>query len=600
MVRKLQKICLKCICSDLYLNFEICEKYALKIPECIGDEIFKYATGTKTGITKDETKMFKKKIMDLSKFFEETWFTWEDYLNKKRHFNVDSYDFLLNHRLIELSLKVLNSFHIYSSSEKIFTKKLFIDQVDNFMNSNHNEMLNFFKNTLRVEKSIIFMNQSFPSKFDPISPLIENSLQTLTVLQFEKCSFYEESFCNLFPVIFSLKNLEEFKFIKNSFFWFEIDKFTINLTEEHKEFGKKLKVLEISPLICKLNSFMFKNLENLENFMLFGNEYSSNSSQQIFQILSEQKLEFLKEIEIDLNKEDERTQIEFIQFITNIKNLTKISIQSTFTTKETELKFLNWLQNSCENLNEFYFAFFFKDELEEEFLKFLCNCKSIKTLKFDFCQPESYSGNSLNLLIKAMKNWECTLEKLTLSPFIFNEEWFYLLIPKFKNLKEFHVTDQTLYKFNNFLKNFIENHQQTLSVLFFSNFPLNYQDFCEPISDCCNLKTLNLFGFKDKSFIEKIFTNSFLSNNCLEKLVLVYRTYYNEDLDYFLNILLKLKQLKEVEISYFKVHRFYFTKFLDGLGRSNSNIESYIFQGAYMIDRNSSSERRFGIKTLLL
>lgn len=87
-------------------------------------------------------------------------------------------------------------------------------------------------------------------------------------------------------------NLQEFEFVNNFPFEFNKENMEINLTEEQKEFGKELKILNICPLIYSLNPFLFKNLNNLQTLGI--SEWESPQGmadflQNIFDTLSNQK-----------------------------------------------------------------------------------------------------------------------------------------------------------------------------------------------------------------------------------------------------------------------------------------------------------------------
>lgn len=150
MAKTLTKICLKSISLNLYLNYKICENNGFKIPESVGDKIFEYVNVSRNKIEIHDSKIFQKSIMDISKF----------YCGKcidGYEFNTTcfiSYDFLNNHRLEEFSIRKLENFTVYSLFFRVFTKKLQIEHVQKFMDSNDEEIESFFKDSFHVEESI--------------------------------------------------------------------------------------------------------------------------------------------------------------------------------------------------------------------------------------------------------------------------------------------------------------------------------------------------------------------------------------------------------------------------------------------------------------
>lgn len=186
-MKNLQKICIRNICFNLVLNFQICKKHNLKIPSKIGDRILEFSIKYWKEINDDEVKIFQKEIMDLSKFS-----------SISNNFNVKNYDFLSNHQFDDVKLENLENFNIESSNFRIKLKNLHIYKIKSFEINDLAYRKLFIKNRLEIEDSIKFECINLPKDLNLIPLFNKNIIENLRKLFIFKCSFTEMSLISFF------------------------------------------------------------------------------------------------------------------------------------------------------------------------------------------------------------------------------------------------------------------------------------------------------------------------------------------------------------------------------------------------------------------
>lgn len=361
MVRLLMKICLKDVCDNLNLNYEICKMNNLKIPQKTLHEILNFRKKCKKVINADEVKIFIKKFSELS------------YLNlNNKLFNLNNYDFLNNHQLESFSIMEINNFQVTLPNFKLFIKNLVISDVRFFINSTEEERKNFFKYSLHVENSIIFDFLKFDNNSKQIFYLLEKSYEKLKVFKIINCSFDGESMEFFLSKIFLLENLQEFHFFAKVEWELEKELKNIKLMKKEREFGKNLKRLHIPHYFFLINKFMFENLKNLEFLEITCSLNGSTCTQGIFKTLSETQLPFLRECHLRILKSDEIVRGEIVDFLKTLRKLRKISL-SIFLSDSFKIETFNSLINSRDTLQNIYLSPNFQENREMFFKEFFLN-----------------------------------------------------------------------------------------------------------------------------------------------------------------------------------------------------------------------------------
>lgn len=510
MVQFLVKISLEIVCKNIDLNYELCVKEKKRIPKDIGHQILQYIQENEINLKIEEIRIFEKKIMDLDEF----------YINE-RFCNSISFDFLHNHELKYLSVSNIEKLLVYSSNAKLITEEF---KLQRYSLSGYGRM--FFSNFLQVKNTIIFEEITFKSAYVLLNPrsilvlsLIKKSYKNLKNLNIKNCIFENSQFFMLLNEIFLLENLEEFIFQSK---FCEVDMF---LTERQKEFGKKLKKLEIPSYFFKINKYMFNNLNNLEILKLTKPEEPLYLCTELFEILSNNDLSTLRDIYIENFSADEN----IVNFLSKLKNLRKV----TFLFNDIYFGDLNFLKNSSQTLEYLFLLNVNQDEnyFSEVFSSFL-------TLK-DITLPienRTFQHVYLDSLMKVLKNCQFSIKKMNISgknnfirPFLHE-------IPRLINLEILNIGEDWT-KVGCQLVDFIENHQYFLKVLTFSEAEENVDvNFLKSISKCRYLQKLEITLFNSKH-LESIFTSSFQHFDFLEEFLLetisrVTRNNIPEDLDF--------------------------------------------------------------------
>lgn len=600
MVKSLKRICLKAVSLNLNLNYKVCEKHGFKIPMQIGDDIIIYLKKCNKILKNDETRMFKKEVMDFSTFYSQI-------------FTVEYFDFLNNHHLKYLELENLENFNIKERECQIFTKELSLN-----IGKITKELKDVFKKTsLNVEKKITIFSSNITKKMNSIFFVLNNAKETLQSIEITFSKFTKEGFLNFCLEIMNFKQLKEFSFDfpsttmkKNEF---HENQFDINLSEDQKNFGRKLKILKIPCIFFMFNSNFVKNLTNLELFHVHQrfcyDSVDVNFMVEVFKSLSRQQFPVLKDIYFTFDESNENLQEEFVLFFGNLKNLRYIQIQAHFSVENLKLKLVDYLTNSCDSLQEFRLPYFFTDEAERDVLeKIIGKCTALKAINLDIL--EYPYNDSVNLLLKLMKNCKSTIEKLDLISEISDDEWFYSNIPKFKRLNYVNITktrgidSRNFSPLNKFLTRFFEDHKDTLTKIEI----IDYDDAVEnssrndkseyftSISKCYKLESFSVYSQDRRNDLDKIFTNSFLNFNNLQNLRLLQFRFSDKDLEYFLNLFIKLKHLNEAWVENFYISKFLSNQFLRRLECSDVNAESIIFCGFYQENNGAEFEETFCIK----
>lgn len=564
MERSLQHICVQNISININLNYQLCQKFKYKIPSKIGNLIFKHLLNNNSTIDDNIAKIFEKKITNLS----------EIYIGKKS-ININCFNFLNDHHLELLHFKIFENLKLESSSFRIFTKKMILEDMTESSFSSEETMKNFFKNSLRVSETIILKENVFTYDIHPISFLIRNSLESLNCLEISGCKFTQENLTNLLSEIFKLKHLEELIF--NSFSYIKLNKpgIKMNLTNEHKEFGKKLKKLTIPSFFYLINEFMFENLQNLYILEIFdGIKGEPDYGGKIFEFLSNRDMSSLKEITLEISECSCLVHRSLLKFLKNLKNLNKVIFNGIFINEWHVTKVLACLKSSRGSLQKFSSSSIFKIHASKVFLEFYESCKALNSFNI------SSSDNHLDLSIKIMNNCKDTLEELIFSERICNKVYFQSEIPKLKNLKRLKVKERWETDLYDFLELFVQNNQQIAIELEITTTPKTKREYelLELIAKRYNLQSLELQFQKKFSILKEVFTDSFFRHNQLQELNLMYMDIYENNLEYLLQLFTNLKHLKKVKISSIHVQESNFDKFLHQLNCINVKVETFIFR----------------------
>lgn len=588
MVKTLEKICIRIICSNLNLNYEICEKYGFKIPAAISDKMIKYLRDKDIKVKTDETKIFERRILRLSDFYTQI-------------FDDIFYDFLNGHHLNYLYLENVNEFKLKSSKCKIFTKKLELSILQN----KENELLSFLTNfPVFIEETVII--SALANNLNSISILFRNTSENLQKLDISFGKFTKEAFLKFISQIFKFQHLEElvlyFVFLDAEDF--DEDEVLLDLSNDPKNFGKKLKKLEIPNIFFTFCKIPVNNLTNLECFHIQESPGANSKlclMTKIFKNLSKQQFSSLKKIDFNFSETNENLEIEFVEFMKNLKNLTHISIGIDFRKEDSKLRMVNYLNNSCSTLQEFYLSHYLKNESWIYLLKsFIGNCTALKSIYLD-CLDNDIDFDVLKLLIKLIKNCEANIEKLSLSSFMFKNEWFYSKLPKIINLKKFIMLEKGNFSFTNslffdrLLTKVIETQQETLIAIKIEDYSLEefYREigceFFNSIAKCFKLEKLFISREATRNSLEKIFTNSFFQLSHLRKLTIEKFDFTNNDLEYILNLFINLKHLYRVWMDCFNVSKSNFHQFFQRLQMINTNVEFINFRGVYQNNNETFS-----------
>lgn len=583
-MKTLENLCLISISQNLNLNYHLCKRNKLKIPCKMGDKIMKSLFKMEKKLDENEVKIFEKDIMDLSQFY--TNLTIPDDYFRFETFQIRAYDFLNNHHLDCLHLVNLKRFFLESESFKVYTKKLIVNKVNEFMDRTLSILKNFYRNSIFVEESIKFQDVSFKKSLNPVGLLIRNSFETLKSLHIENCMFEESSCRHLVSQIFYLKNLEELIFVESYSCYIDHLQLRTQFRKTEKEFGKKLKILKIPTFFYLFNSYMFENLNNLQHLQIFDYDYPKTENiVRTFEVLSNQNLTALKEFEFETEMMFEDVELALVKFIKSLKNLEKIDLSVPFWLKSSRSEILTSLKNSCKTLQTFHLPYLYRDHKNKFLLELIENCQALKEISLDEFKI-NWHDFALNLLIKIMNYCKSTIEKLDFTDiYLFiNKNWFLSSIPKFSNLKKFYIEGKLNTKFDNFLMKFIEDHHRSLIELKFSDsisLEGDEHEFFHSISKCYNLQLLVVYYIGKKTSHEKIFTDSFLLNNHLQDLQLAFYNYTEDDLDYFLKLFKKLRFLRKVKLQSFRVFKKSVDNFLYEVDHLNSNIEFINLNGRY-------------------
>lgn len=423
----LNDLCIENICLNLKINYKICIKNKLKIPNFIAEKLFYKILKNNVYIKKlndeNELKIFDKEITFLTRVtLLKTFYSFPNFFNrldKNQLKNITlNYNWGINlhndnNKLICINnllknTKNLNSFisHIHLkfsfiykyllySIDSLNELKLFLWQYDNNdwknlieflskcsklikinLTSDLNNSINIwniqkcllnFKNTLKIIEFVgiknVFLNKSF------LFSLL--SLKNLEKLKFEFCLFYEKDDCidkEFDKIIHNMKDFHDYdeNIIFNSNF---------NVCKSLKDVSF---VSNITPSLCQLIGEFLSKCTNIEIIDLSDNTGLDNGLSDICKGLF-QSAESLKYI-----------------FLKNMK------------LRENECLFLGNLFQKCSKLEKvcLFFDQHIKDGIKYICKRLLSSKTSLKAVEVDFFK---FSVENINFLENLSKEYDINL-----------------------------------------------------------------------------------------------------------------------------------------------------------------------------------------------
>lgn len=403
IVESLENICLDNIGLNLSLNYEICKNLKIKIPDLIGDKIFKNIFTVLSRFNEKDLKFFTKEIMNIKNIE----------IFRKQFVSIKYFDFLNGHKLDNLQVGDCDYFELNSNNCSFTVKHLLINT--NFLNILEN--LRKFQECCKITESIIveipYPENLYDSKllfnmFDKSIKIIDLSNVDLRLSDFKELMFTVENMKYLNELTMNLRFLSREKIlVKELKYYFNylpknLKKLNIQIDMDQRKVSScmpsilkrlenlisfsfnvmPLKFTSSKQIIKSLDKFSSKNLQCLDLIFL-------EISDQVNILLAEliRKCSLLKELNIFcaeksqnmLNKE----LIESLQLRAGQLNICRIPISNPLGLKED-------IERLIPNFSSFVgvdLGDFINYQVDDEYLiKFINSTQNkLKVLKINQC-----------------------------------------------------------------------------------------------------------------------------------------------------------------------------------------------------------------------
>lgn len=438
-IKRLRDLCLKLICSNLCVTYEICKRNSWKIPTDYGTLIYEYFIENNYPINENDLNLFTSSITSLKSFFLNGKFN--DYSNFLLNINKD-YLRTIKCFLYDYRYGLKNLLNLLENCENIEKFELYcycnnyplaIMEVPNEFNLFINSLNN---SSSTLTELIIFHEKVIKVDFN--IEIIMKNCNKLNIFKFDGLIEDFNKYCDIFKSIMSSKNtLKEFfltvAFNNHSIRYFyeflencqNIEILSIVLYNSHSSFivefakciqllKKNLKSVSISihhldlyfngllefflTNFSSIQSIELKNNSNYHHFncdaIFMTNFPYEYCNENLFAKLckEETKVDNLKRLEIKKLQIQENSMVKLGKIMKSVRKIEYFELDYVFAYGNYQISLINGLS---KNINKFIINFYF-------------NFDTIREYEFfeEFFQRCNYHNMNINIYFQRMEDVE--------------------------------------------------------------------------------------------------------------------------------------------------------------------------------------------------